>query len=330
MRKRNLSSGDLIADRRAAYAEALAEDGDFAAAADLIEQALELVPDWTGGLSLLGDYRERAGDIEAAKAAWRQLADRDQEGIFGAVLKLAAYGMTSDVRTTDTAFVAALFDDYADRFESQLLLKLRYAVPETLGSIVVTELARRGTAQVARAIDLGCGTGLMGERLRHYVSYLEGVDLSQGMIEESRRKGIYDVLTTAELSAFLAAHEVGVDLLTASDVFNYCGDLGPVIAASARVLSPGGLLAFSLEAYDGPEPMILRPSLRYAHEHDAALGALRGAGFDVIRFERSVLRFDRGEPVAGFLVLAAKAAVVVAPIAAPDDEAIHLGAPLLN
>lgn len=321
MRKRNLSSGDLIADRRAAYAEALAEVGEFAAAAELIEQALELARDWTAGWNLLGGYRERAGDITAAKAAWHRLAGLDAEGIFGAALKLAAHGEAAMAASTDTAFVAALFDDYAERFESQLVQRLHYTAPQGLADLLSAELARRGTTQLAHAIDLGCGTGLMGERLRRRVSFLEGVDLSARMVEESGRKGIYDALAQGELTAFLAGHAGRLDLVTAADVLNYCGEIAPVAAAVTRVLAPGGLFALSLEAHEGPEPVTLRPSLRYAHEPEAARRSLRDAGLEVLRFEPAVLRHDRGEPVAGHLVLAAKPAPLIALGTAPDADA---------
>jgi tetratricopeptide (TPR) repeat protein len=66
-----LSSGDLVADRRTGYAAALAEDKDFAAAAELMEQALELVPGWAAGWCLLGDYRNEAGNAAGAIAAYR-------------------------------------------------------------------------------------------------------------------------------------------------------------------------------------------------------------------------------------------------------------------
>ena len=112
-----------------------------------------------------------------------------------------------------------------------------------------------------------------------------------------------DRLAVAELGAFLGEHAGKVDLLAAADVLNYCGALEPVMTAAARVLSPGGLFAFSLESHEGPEPVLLRPSLRYAHELAAARIAILSAGFDLVRFETSVLRFDRGEPVVGCIVL---------------------------
>ena len=55
------SSGDLLADRRYAYAEGLMADGDAAAAADLLRQALELVPDWVPALMALALAEERRG-----------------------------------------------------------------------------------------------------------------------------------------------------------------------------------------------------------------------------------------------------------------------------
>ena len=56
---------------------------------------------------------------------------------------------------------------------------------------------------VGLALDLGCGTGLVGERLRKMVRRLEGVDLSEAMLAEARRKQIYDRLHKGDLTQFL-------------------------------------------------------------------------------------------------------------------------------
>ena len=49
-----LTAGDLIAERRFAYAKAAAKDGDLGAAAELFEQALERAPHWAGAWFALG------------------------------------------------------------------------------------------------------------------------------------------------------------------------------------------------------------------------------------------------------------------------------------
>ncbi|RUT35215.1 methyltransferase domain-containing protein [Arsenicitalea aurantiaca] len=304
----------------------LAETGDFTAAAELVEQALEIVPDWAPGWDLLGRYLERAGEIQKAILAWRRLDALDADGVFGAPLKLAAHGAGLAMAETATAYVEALFDQYAPGFEAALLQKLDYKVPEMLARLVLEEARRRSAGQFAEALDLGCGTGLMGEWLRRHVSHLSGVDLSAGMVAEAGRKGIYDRLTAGEMGAFLAGiAPASADLVTAADVFVYSGALEPVFAGVARVLAPGGLFAFSIEAHDGPEALVLRPSLRYAHNGETARAALAAAGFEVIGFERQVLRRDGGVSIEGFVVLARRVqAVAGLPVAEREGEAVEL------
>ncbi|WP_375600040.1 methyltransferase [Devosia sp. Naph2] len=317
MTKAFFSSGDVIADRRADYARMLDDQGEHAAAAELMEQALELVPGWAAGWDLAGDFHDKAGNVAAAIAAWRRLEALDDDGVFGARLKLAAHNAGPAGEGTAVGYVEALFDQYAPQFEQSLVGKLGYRVPDLLDGLVAEEMARLGLAGFERALDLGCGTGLMGERLRARVAHLEGVDISAAMIAETARKGIYDSLAKAELVATLNARRADVDLVTAADVLIYCGALQPVLTALMPAMRPGGLVAFSLEAHKGEEALFLRPSLRYAHGIRATREALVVAGLEVLRFETAVLRFDRGAPITGILVVARKPMVDVS---AANDE----------
>ena len=300
------SSGDVIADRRAEYARMLAEGGDTTAAADLMGQALELVPDWAAGWDLRGAYCEKAGDISGAISAWRHLEALDDDGVFGAPLKLAAHGAGRAGSGTAVGYVEALFDQYAPKFEHALVETLGYQVPDLLDGLVNAAMPGLGVARFARALDLGCGTGLMGERLRGKVDVLDGIDLSAAMVAETAKKGIYDHLAKAELVEFLGQVSQQSDLVTAADVFIYCGALPPVLDAVVPAMTPGGLLAFSLEAHEGEEPVFLRASLRYAHGVAATRQALADAGLDILAFDLATLRQDRGAPIAGMLVLARK------------------------
>ncbi|KKB10130.1 methyltransferase [Devosia chinhatensis] len=318
MSKASFSSGDLIADRRVDYARMLAEGGDYSAAIDLIGQALELAPDWAAAWDLLGSYEEKAGNVAAAIAAWRRLEALDDEGLFGARLKLAAHKAGPAGDGTAVGYVEALFDQYAPKFEDALVGKLGYRVPELLDTLIQEEMARLGLTGFDKALDLGCGTGLMGARLRERVRVLEGIDISAAMIAETARKNIYDSLQKAELVASLNARRADADLVTAADVLIYCGALGPVLTALVPALRGGGLVAFSLEAHDGDEDVFLRPSLRYAHGIAATRDALVVAGLDILRFETAILRFDRGAPITGILVVARKPALELS--AANDGE----------
>jgi predicted TPR repeat methyltransferase len=298
VRKLHHSSGDPIADRRAGYAEALAAEHQFNEAAEVLSQALGLVPGWAAGWANLGRYREESGDLAGAIDAWRRSAGLDAAGVYGAALKLVAQGV--ETTAAAGAYVEALFDDYAGRFEKSLVDRLGYAAPREL-----MDLLRPCGPLGGTALDLGCGTGLMGLELRSSVRRLEGVDLSEAMLSEARRKGVYDRLSRADLIDFLAVAEPA-GLVTATDVLNYTGPLPPVLAAVHRVLEPRGLFGFSLELHDGPEALKLRSSLRYAHGREAALAACGDAGFEVAVARDTVLRRDRGAPVAGLLVVLRK------------------------
>lgn len=303
MREIQYSSGDLVADRRASYAAALAAERAFAEAADLMVQALEMVPQWVAGWNLLGGYREAAGDIAGAVAAWTQLLQLDAKGLFGAALKLAAHGAGGSSEAAP-AYVEALFDDYAPRFEDALVARLGYRTPEALEQAIRTAMAARSIGRFGRALDLGCGTGLMGERLRALVDRLEGIDLSANMLGEARRKGIYDRLEKADLKAVLDTEQASADLIVAADVLNYVGTLEAPLASASRALRRGGIIAFSLETHGGSEPVRLGTSLRFQHAVEPTLRMCRAVGFEVVNAEPLVIRMERGAPVDGVIVLA--------------------------
>lgn len=303
MNHRHLS-GEPLADRRADYAKGLAADGDPAAAADLMGQALELAPGWVAGWTTLGTYLQDAGRADEAAHAFEHALSLDTADGTGAALRLAAMGRAPAPATAPPAFVKGLFDQYAGRFESALVEGLAYEAPDRLMDAI---RAVAGPApRFAAALDLGCGTGLMGERLRPHADRLDGLDLSPEMLARARAKSLYDALEEADILA-LAPGARRYDLVAAADVLNYVGDLGPVIGIIEAMLSPAGLVAFTLEASDGPAPYRLGEALRYAHHAPAVEAMLAGAGLRLRLRSEVVLRQDRGAPVAGHVLVAAKA-----------------------
>ncbi|MDW9594101.1 methyltransferase domain-containing protein [Sinorhizobium meliloti] len=307
-----LSSGDLIADRRADYAKMLAEAGDAPGAAELMAQALELAPDWAAGWFRLADYEEKSGRIEAAVDALRNTLRLNPEDIFGASLKLALLGATETPEQPPSVYVERLFDDYAERFDHALVEKLGYSVPEKLAAVIGRV---NGGGRFRHVTDLGCGTGLFGERIRDRADFLEGFDLSANMLAKAEAKGVYDRLAQADLS--LAPEDSGVfgalehrraDLVSAADVLMYLGNLEGVFVIADRLLAPGGLFAFSVEDACGADGFVLRPSLRYAHPEAYIASLCKESGLSMIATERTIIRRDAGEPVAGILFLACKPA----------------------
>ena len=304
MKPQQNTSGDLLADRRHDYAEMLFGSGDHAQAAELMLRALELAPGWALGWFRMGEMHEAAGALDQAAEAWRVAQKLDPHDRVGAALKLELIGRLPASDAPPGAFVEALFDQYAQSFDKALVEKLDYRVPELLA----TAIANAGRTHFAHAVDLGCGTGLMGERLRPLATFLEGCDISAAMLKKAEAKGIYDRLFKADLQS-LALPAGAADLVTAADVFMYVGALDRIAAAAAAGLLAGGMFAFSVERHDGPEDFVLRPSRRYAHSQAYLSKVLTANGLALSSLESEIIRQDRGEAVAGFIVVARKAAV---------------------
>jgi SAM-dependent methyltransferase len=94
---------------------------------------------------------------------------------------------------------------------------------------------------VARAADLGCGTGRTGAWLRaRGVPRLDGVDLTPEMLAVARARKIYDDLVLADVAATGLAGG-GYDLVTTCLVEEHLRDLGPLYHEAARLLRPGGI-----------------------------------------------------------------------------------------
>ncbi|WP_187967968.1 class I SAM-dependent DNA methyltransferase [Aquibium microcysteis] len=309
------SSGDLVADRRADYAEMLFSGGDAAAAAGLLADTLRLVPGWAAGWFRLGEMREAAGEQAAAAEAFAEALRVDPSDRLGASLKLGLLGAAHAIDAPPSAFVETLFDQYADRFDKALVERLAYRVPD----LIAQALSAAGAVRFAHALDLGCGTGLMGERLRGRASFLDGVDISAGMLKRAEAKRIYDRLRRQDLQTLDpatacagASHGEGgrpampADLVVAADVFLYMGALDRIVGTVSALLPRGGLFAFSVERHEGPEPVVLRPSRRYAHSEGPLRDLLAVAGFTIVSLDPHTIRMDRGEPVEGLIVVARK------------------------
>lgn len=195
-------------------------------------------------------------------------------GLFGHLLAAArsagsAGAPTANPRAPDD-YVRQTFDAFASGFEQRVVGELGYDVPQQLVALAVRDglaqaVAREGGAE-SPVLDLGCGTGLVGDALAAAPLKLRliGVDLSSAMLAEATRKGRYQSLHNADVESWLgAAPAQTFSLIVAADVFIYIGELDTLFAHCARVLGPGGRFAFSVETCGGDGYRLL-PSGRYA------------------------------------------------------------------
>lgn len=301
-----LSSGDLVADRRFDFARDLQLKGDLAAAADLLAQAIELTPGFASAWFTLGEIREQLGERDAAIAAFRKALVADPQDRHGASLRLMLLG-AENLSAMPPAYVRALFDQYAPKFESALVDDLGYRGPALLfKAVLAARHAVRKPAFFKRAIDLGCGTGLAASAFAKEVDHFVGIDLSPRMIEKARATGLYAELEVTDmLEGLRDRREASAELILAADAMVYVADLAPVLKEAKRVLVAGGLVAFTAETHDG-DGVIIGEGLRYAHGAPYVRASIEAAGLGLSQLEVRSARNEDNTPVPGLVVVAAK------------------------
>lgn len=297
------TTGDVIADRRFAYAGDAFADGDHVAARDLAAQTLERAPAFAPAHALLGRAEAALGQREAAIAALTAALTLEPEDSLGVTADLARLGAARTSQALSPAHVRALFDQYAPHFDQHLVEGLGYRGPQVLRHLL--EQARALPAE--RAIDLGCGTGLMGRELAGVTDRILGIDLSPRMADLARASGAYaEVLTGDNMAELARQPAASADLIVAADVLVYTGDLAPLMAEVARVLAPHGRFAATVQALADPDDAGYRlgEDGRYAHAAGYLRATLGAAGLVITREEACATRLDRGQPVPGIAFVA--------------------------
>jgi len=259
----------------------------------------------------------------AAFAAWKTAQARH----WLAVMK------GDNTATAPPEYVASLFDSYAEHFEDHLVQKLQYNTP----ALLADDIRQLGmpTASWQRGADLGCGTGLMCPPLRDlgFKGRLEGVDLSEAMLLQALKKGgpsvgysrllcgdILDIFVPPSASsedaairveqaseqgpidhAALVAESSLFELVVASDVFVYIGDLEPTFQRVSQWLARGGIFAFSTEALAKQNGVDykLNDTGRYTHSLNYIERLAAASGLQVCSSRAVVLRMNAGKPVNG-------------------------------
>lgn len=327
-----------------AYALALFGEGSFEQAASVAEDVIQRSPGqgwalhllgsirfrqnkiaeaevlWTAAVSVLKDpvdclenlavARRRLGNLEGEHRCWRRIAQLQPDNPVAAHM-LAATGLAPPRPRADDAYVTQLFDRFAPEFD-RILGLLQYSVPAAAEAWMHTQFGPpQGTLRI---LDVGCGTGLVGERIRPWASHLVGADLARQMLERAAERRVYHILYHAEVVEFLERiasgdttqpnEATGFDCVIAADVLCYFGDLARFVPAALSVLRPGGWLAFSTEDAAESETatgFVLRPHGRYAHTR-AYIESMIPQGVQAT-FAPIVPRYELTEAVQGSWVL---------------------------
>ena len=146
------------------------------------------------------------------------------------------------------AHVAALFDVYAPSFDDSLRGFLAYRAPERLMDAVRSVLGARRELDV---LDLGAAPAWPVPAAA-LARRLEGIDLSTGMLEKARERGVTTPSGRGDHPRSSPPPRRVMISIVAVDVLVYFGALEPLFQHVARRLAPGGLFAFTVERAPSP------------------------------------------------------------------------------
>ena len=79
------------------------------------------------------------------------------------------------------------YDKWAKTYDQDFAEETNYIYPRKICDI----LNMRSVAKDLTIADIGCGTGLIGAELQDKKCVIDGFDISGGMLEEARKKGVY-------------------------------------------------------------------------------------------------------------------------------------------
>ena len=191
----------------------------------------------------------------------------------------------------ETEYNRMLFDTFAPSYE-QTLQKIDYAAADKIAELYAP--------MQGKILDLGCGTGLLGQKLKTPQNKLIGVDISSQMLALARQKEVYDELVEDDIIHYLQTHKKELpQTIVAADVFCYFGDLEPIF----KHCVPAKLI-FSVETDSNIVAFSVQANGRYKHNPQDVENKLRASGYRNITITPLVLRRENGIEVQGAIFMA--------------------------
>ena len=146
-----------------------------------------------------------------------------------------------NAQSTDA--LMSVYDDWADRYETELLDDWGYTSPK----MALTLLQRYFDINGSTVLDAGCGTGLVGELLaRAGVGDLSGVDYSQGMLDKAKDKGVYHSLAKIDLNKEVPIASASYDAVTCIGTFTSTHVVPDALRELVRLTRSGGVVVFTV------------------------------------------------------------------------------------
>ena len=155
------------------------------------------------------------------------------------------------------------YDAFAERYEAQRGENDPGGYHELIDSLEVEFVER--FARSADVLEVGCGTGLLLQRIQKFARSAKGVDLSPGMLTLARERGLDVVEGSATALPF---PDSSFDVTCSFKVLAHVRDIERALAEMARVTRPGGYVIAEFYNPNSLRGLLKRfgPAGKIAHE----------------------------------------------------------------
>ena len=259
------------------------------------KKAIELKPDYVEAYYNLGTVLRMLGRLNEAITSYKKAIELKPDYVEAKHLLAALTGQTTNA--PPRKYIEDLFDNYAINFEDSLLNKLEYNIPKKITEIIVE---KNSNSMLGSILDLGCGTGLIGEKINKYCSNLEGIDLSKSMLKIARSKNIYDKLKHVDIVEYLSTEDLDFNYFISTDVFIYVGALSEIFRLIKSRNKSGGKFVFSTE-HTERDGFFLEKSGRYSHSKKYIESLCKKFHYKLSHFETAKLRKSKNKFIIGGL-----------------------------
>lgn len=251
--------------------------------------------------SVANIYRD-LGDHSAALSSYQRACEINPELANAQHFVQVLSGANTE--KAPASYVSGVFDDYAENFDQHLTQVLNYQTPQLIAQSL--RQVHQDSPGLWQILDLGCGTGLVGQYLAGIDCKLTGVDLSAKMLAKAKEKNVYHSLIQADISEALAQQpNQHFQIVVAADVFVYLGKLDEIFAEVTRVLIDSGLFCFSIEDFASNSDDLdyqLQMSGRYAHNLNYIQKLAIKHNLRIAVSSPKVIRTENNQNINGFLI----------------------------
>lgn len=284
---------------------------DFEKAKAYYQQVLQYNPQHANAHHNLATLHLACHRLELALSHYQKALSLEPQNATAKHMIAALTGQTLP-SGAPSEYITVLFDQYAYNYDQHVQVQLQYQVPYLIRQALTPFIPAQG---FQKALDIGCGTGLLAPFLTDIIHQFEGIDLSPNMLAVAKQKGAYSALTLAEAAQFLKTCYTTYHLIVAADVLVYFGELETLFRFCRQALKAKGYFSFSIETLSLAEipnlphaDFALRKTGRYAHRVLYIHTLSQQLGFNLLAQDQVTLRYQENKPIVGHLFILQKPA----------------------